>query len=134
MQVSPNICCKVFVAVVYHQSSFRFHLVLSYIGKNAWSQPAFICYENSTTGFPKGVMSTHANLLHNLKLMEAIMKTNKLMVEVSFLPHFHDMGLICSYLQPLYSGGTGYFMSPVTFVENPGIWIEAFSRYKGTHR
>ena len=78
-------------------------------------------------------MSTHANLLHNLKLMEAVMKTNKSMVEVSFLPHFHDMGLICSYLQPLYSGGTGYFMSPVTFVENPGIWIEAFSRYKGTH-
>jgi len=78
-------------------------------------------------------MSTHANLLHNLKLMEAVMKTNQSMVEVSFLPHFHDMGLICSYLQPLYSGGTGYFMSPVTFVENPGIWIEAFSRYKGTH-
>ena len=78
-------------------------------------------------------MATHANLLHNCKLMCAVMQTDESMVEVSFLPHFHDMGLICSYLQPLYSGGTGYFMSPVTFVENPGVWIEAFSRYKGTH-
>ena len=86
-----------------------------------------------TAGFPKGVMPTHANLLHNLKLMAAVMQTDESMVEVSFLPHFHDMGLICSYLQPLYSGGKGYFMSPVTFIENPGIWIEAFSRYKGTH-
>ena len=78
-------------------------------------------------------MPTHASLLHNLQLMETTMKTDSSMIEISFLPHFHDMGLICSYLQVLYSGGTGYFMSPFTFVENPAIWIQAFSKYRGTH-
>ena len=78
-------------------------------------------------------MPTYASLLHNLQLMETTMKTEGSMVEISFLPHFHDMGLICSYLQVLYSGGTGYFMSPFTFVENPAIWIQAFSKYRGTH-
>ena len=85
------------------------------------------------SGTPKGVMLSHNSLLHNLEMMKQIMKTDSSMVEISFLPHFHDMGLVCSYLQPLYHGGTGYFMSPSTFMENPGLWLKAFSMYKGTH-
>ena len=84
-------------------------------------------------GTPKGVMPTHSTLLQNFRLMQKIMNTNSLMVEISFLPHFHAMGLICSYLQTLYHGGTGYFMSPVTFVENPSLWMKAFSLFRGTH-
>lgn len=78
-------------------------------------------------------MPTHNTLLNNFKLMQEIMKTDSSMIEISFLPHFHAMGLICSYLQVLYHGGTGYFMSPVTFVENPGLWMKAFSLFHGTH-
>jgi hypothetical protein len=78
-------------------------------------------------------MPSYNSLLHNLETMKQIMKTDSSMVEISFLPHFHYMGLVCSYLQPLYHGGTGYFMSPSTFVQNPGLWLKAFSMYKGTH-
>ena len=85
------------------------------------------------TGTPKGVMPSYETLLHNFQLMEKIMKTDRSMVEISFLPHFHAMGLVVSYLQILYHGGTGYFMSPVTFIENPGIWMKAFSLFHGTH-
>ena len=78
-------------------------------------------------------MPSHETLLHQFQLMEKIMKTDSSMVEISFLPHFHAMGLVVSYLQTLYHGGTGYFMSPVTFIENPGIWMKAFSLFHGTH-
>ncbi len=61
------------------------------------------------------------------------MNMDSTMVEVSFLPHFHTMGLIASYLQTLYTGGTGYFMSPLAFDQNPGLWIQALSKFKGTH-
>lgn len=90
-------------------------------------------HTHTMSGTPKGVMLSHNSLLHNLEMMKQIMKTDNSMVEISFLPHFHDMGLICSYLQPLYHGGTGYFMSPSTFIQNPGLWLKAFSMYKGTH-
>lgn len=78
-------------------------------------------------------MPTHHTLLHNFELMQGIMDTDSSMVEISFLPHYHAMGLICSYLQTLYHGGMGYFMSPVTFIENPGLWMKAFSLFHGTH-
>ena len=78
-------------------------------------------------------MPTHNSLLHNFMLMQEIMETDSSMVEISFLPHFHAMGLVCSYLQTIYHGGTGYFMSPTTFVENSGLWMKAFSLFNGTH-
>lgn len=84
-------------------------------------------------GTPKGVMPTNRALLCNFELMERIMKTDSSMVEISFLPHFHSMGLVVSYLQTLYHGGTGYFMAPITFIENPGLWVKAFSLFHGTH-
>lgn len=55
------------------------------------------------------------------------------MIEISFLPHFQDMGLIASYLHTLCVGGKGYFMSPSMFTHDPMLWIRAFSKFKGTH-
>jgi len=52
---------------------------------------------------------------------------------VSWLPQYHDMGLIGSYLGTLYCGGTGFYMSPFAFLKNPLIWLQTVSKYRGTH-
>ncbi len=87
----------------------------------------------SLTGNPKGVVNTNKCVLHNLELVKSITKTNDQTIELSFLPHYHDFGLFCSYLQPLYCGATGYYMSPFAFVEEPGQWIRNISKFKATH-
>ena len=78
-------------------------------------------------------MNTNEGVLHNLELTKTITRTSDRMIEVSFLPHYHDFGLFCSYLQTLYCGATGYFTSPTSFIENPGCWISCLSKYKATH-
>ncbi len=87
----------------------------------------------SLTGNLKGVINTNKCVLHNLELVKSITKTNDQTIELSFLPHYHDFGLFCSYLQPLYCGATGYYMSPFAFVEEPGQWIRNISKFKATH-
>jgi acyl-CoA synthetase (AMP-forming)/AMP-acid ligase II len=52
---------------------------------------------------------------------------------VSWLPLYHDMGLIGSYLGALYCGGTGVYMSPLSFIRRPPLWLELISTHKGTH-
>jgi hypothetical protein len=54
-------------------------------------------------------------------------------VVVSWLPLYHDMGLIGSYLGALYCGGTGVYMSPLSFIRRPPLWLELISTHKGTH-
>ena len=77
-------------------------------------------------------MPTHASLQHNFHIFQDCTECDSNMTAVCFLTHFHVMGLICHYLFVPYCGGTGYFMSPAMFVGNPGLWIEALSKYKGT--
>jgi len=88
---------------------------------------AFIQYTSGSTGTPKGVMVSHANLLHNLYLIKKSFSITSDDVIVSWLPAYHDMGLIGCILQPLYSGVTAYLMSPVDFLKNPFIWLETIS-------
>jgi acyl-CoA synthetase (AMP-forming)/AMP-acid ligase II len=78
-------------------------------------------------------MITHANLAHNLTLILDELSAKDDTVVVSWLPQYHDMGLIGSYLGVLYCGGSGYYLSPLTFLQRPQIWIEAISKYKATH-
>lgn len=85
------------------------------------------------TGNPKGIMHTNQGVLHNLELTKRTIQANDQMIEFSFLPHHHNFGLFCSYLQTLYCGATGYFASPTSFTENPGFWISCLSKYKATH-
>ena len=100
----------------------------------ARNQLAFLQFTSGSTSAPKGVMITHGNLAHNLSII-----TNELQVVenntvvVSWLPQYHDMGLIGSYLGILYCGGSGYYMSPLHFLQRPMLWIEAMSKYKATH-
>lgn len=94
---------------------------------------AFLQYTSGSTSEPKGVIITHGNLFHNLNLIITGLKAKEDTVVVSWLPQYHDMGLIGSYLGALFCGGCGYYMSPYTFIRNPAIWILCMSRYKATH-
>lgn len=97
------------------------------------SQIAFLQYTSGSTSAPKGVMITHDNLAHNLTTITSELKAVEDTVVVSWLPQYHDMGLIGSYLGALYCGGSGYYLSPISFLQRPMIWIEAVSKYQATH-
>jgi acyl-CoA synthetase (AMP-forming)/AMP-acid ligase II len=97
------------------------------------SDLAFLQYTSGSTSDPKGVMITHENLAHNLRIITNELQATETVVVVSWLPQYHDMGLIGSYLGTLYCGGTGYYMSPLTFLQRPMLWLEAVSKYRATH-
>lgn len=94
---------------------------------------AFLQYTSGSISAPKGVMVSHENLLHNLELI-GLYLTNKSSKHIiaSWLPHYHDMGLIGAYLASLYHGYTGYYMAPTTFMTNPNAFIQLISDTKAT--
>ena len=94
---------------------------------------AFIQYTSGSTSAPKGVTLTHGNLAHNLHIITNELKADTDTIVVSWLPQYHDMGLIGSLLGVLYCGGSGYYMSPIAFLQRPMGWLEAVSEYRGTH-
>lgn len=97
------------------------------------SDVAFLQYTSGSTSEPKGVMITHGNLGHNLTIITNELQAKDDTVVVSWLPQYHDMGLIGSYLGVLYCGGSGYYISPLTFLQRPMIWMEAISNHQATH-
>jgi acyl-CoA synthetase (AMP-forming)/AMP-acid ligase II len=94
---------------------------------------AFLQFTSGSTSDPKGVMITHGNLAHNLHCIVTELKASDDTIVVSWLPQYHDMGLIGSVLGCLYCGGTGYYLSPLAFLQRPALWIETVARYRATH-
>jgi acyl-CoA synthetase (AMP-forming)/AMP-acid ligase II len=82
-------------------------------------RPAHIQYTSGSTADPKGVMVSHENLLQNLASLDEAWRHDESSVLVSWLPMFHDMGLIYGVLQGLYSGCTSYLMAPFAFLREP---------------
>ncbi|WP_394838603.1 amino acid adenylation domain-containing protein [Pendulispora rubella] len=93
---------------------------------------AYLQYTSGSTGNPKGVMVTHANLLENCADMSEVWRLDERSRMVSWLPLFHDMGLIAGMLLPLYLGNPTQLMSPLSFVANPVRWLRAIDRFGGT--
>lgn len=90
---------------------------------------AFLQYTSGSTSEPKGTMVTHGNMLANLRMMNAAFGTSRSTVIASWLPVFHDMGLIGNVLHAAYLGGTAVLLSTLAFLKSPIVWLRAIQDY-----
>ncbi len=95
---------------------------------NGASKILFLQYTSGSTRDPKGVMVTHENILHNCPLVI----DHPAPVVVSWLPQYHDMGLIGCYLYPALMGGTTYGFAPTDFIQRPALWFDAIKTYEAS--
>ncbi len=93
---------------------------------------AFLQYTSGSTGDPKGVMITHANLLHNLGWGQARIGVHSGSRAVIWLPPYHDLGLIGGLLSPVYTNYACTLFSPQDFLRDPLSWLEAVTEFKAT--
>ena len=94
--------------------------------------PALLQYTSGSTSAPKGVRLSHANFLANIR---ALAERNRARPDdrvVSWLPPFHDMGLVCGILMPACTGIESTLMAPGTFLQRPLRWLAAIARHGGT--
>lgn len=106
---------------------------------SAWKNPeieqadlAFLQYTSGSTGSPKGVMISHGNMLANLQMITYAFDLSWKSRGLSWLPAYHDMGLIGGLLAPLYTSCFCVFMSPMAFLQKPIRWLKAISNYSIT--
>ncbi|HVY45043.1 MAG TPA: AMP-binding protein, partial [Minicystis sp.] len=106
---------------------------------DAWTPPptgpetlAFLQYTSGSTGSPKGVMLSHGNLLANLEMIARSFGICESSVGMSWLPPYHDMGLIGGLLAPLYKNRPSALMSPLAFLQRPSRWLHAITRFRAT--
>jgi thioester reductase-like protein len=88
----------------------------------------FLQYTSGSTRDPKGVMVTHENILHNCRQVI----DHPAPIVASWLPQYHDMGLIGCYLYPAITGGTTYGFAPTDFIQRPALWFDTIKTYQAT--
>jgi 1-acyl-sn-glycerol-3-phosphate acyltransferase len=93
---------------------------------------AFLQYTSGSTGAPKGVVLTHADLLANIRAMGAAIRVRPGDIFASWLPLYHDMGLIGAWLGSLYFAMPLVLMSPLAFLARPGRWLRTIHRHRAT--
>ena len=96
------------------------------------SDIALLQYTSGSTGDPKGVTLTHANLLANMRAIGEALQMSPDDVGISWLPLYHDMGLIGAWLTLLHFGTPLMVMSPLAFLTRPERWLQAFHKHRGT--
>ncbi len=106
---------------------------------DAWLAPelhekslAVLQYTSGSTGNPKGVMLTHSNLMENCAMITHAFEFTRNGVGMSWLPAYHDMGLVGGILNPLFYGRPSVLMSPLAFLQRPVRWLRAISKYRVT--
>ncbi|MFE1802782.1 SDR family NAD(P)-dependent oxidoreductase, partial [Streptomyces sp. NPDC059517] len=93
---------------------------------------AFLQFSSGSTGAPKGVELTHAAVVANLRQIVAVSALSEQDVLVSWMPYFHDMGLIGTHLAPLASRTKQVKIGPLSFAKNPRLWLDVTARHRGT--
>lgn len=91
---------------------------------------AYLQYTSGSTSTPKGVMVSHDNLAANIRDISQAFQIREDTIVGTWLPHFHDMGLVGGLLTPLYNGATCVQMAPMTFLTRPRAWFEAITTYR----
>jgi len=94
---------------------------------------AFLQFTSGSTSAPRGVMVTHANLMHNLGYIHDRFEHGPASVAATWLPVYHDMGLIDGLLGPIFGGFRCFAMPPHAFVQRPVRWLRLVDRYRVTH-
>ncbi|MDD5036439.1 MAG: AMP-binding protein, partial [Methylococcaceae bacterium] len=94
------------------------------------SDIAFLQFTSGSTSLPKGVVITHQNCLSNLRMIAAVEKPSPSSVFVSWLPHYHDLGLVSQILASLSGGSSCILLAPESFTAQPLSWLKAISRYR----
>lgn len=94
---------------------------------------AYLQYTSGSTTIPRGIMVGHSTLMANLECLRKGFDVDSESVIVSWLPHFHDMGLVLGMMESLYVGIRTILMAPSTFGVRPLRWLHAISKYRGTH-
>ena len=94
---------------------------------------AYLQYTSGSTSTPKGVMLTHYNLMHHCRNLQQACGYDEQSVTVTWMPYFHDYGLVEGMMVPLYNAHPCYVMSPFSFIKRPLNWLQNMSKYKGTH-
>lgn len=94
---------------------------------------AYLQYTSGSTSTPKGVMLSHYNLLHHSDYLQRACGYSADGPTVTWMPYFHDYGLVEGLMQPLYNGAPCYIMAPLAFVKRPLRWLQAIQKYGATH-
>ena len=95
-------------------------------------ETAFLQYTSGSTSDPRGVIVTHDGLVHNQAMIQSAFAQTPEDIVAGWLPLFHDMGLIGTVLQPLYTGSRCILMPPAAFLQRPSRWLSMVSRYRAT--
>jgi acyl-CoA synthetase (AMP-forming)/AMP-acid ligase II len=91
---------------------------------------ALLQYTSGSTSTPKGVMVSHANLLANLAMIKAAFGNTRHSTTVSWVPLYHDLGLVINALQTLYAGSLCVLLPPAAFIQRPLLWLRAIGEYR----
>jgi len=97
------------------------------------SRVAYLQYTSGSTSTPRGVMLTHANVLANLQRLQRALGYDANSICVTWMPHFHDFGLVEGLLSPLFNGVPCHVLSPLAVLKRPLVWLQTIDRVRATH-
>lgn len=116
----------------YMSSSYQTDGVKLVTARRMCNDCALLQYSSGSTSEPKPIMLSHGNVLHNLDRISYNFAITDRDIGASWLPHYHDMGLIGHVMVPLYCGITNHFISPLCFSANPLSWLKLITLTKAT--
>lgn len=96
-------------------------------------QLAYLQYTSGSTSIPKGVMLSHFNLMHHAGYLKRACGYDSDSVTLTWMPYFHDYGLVEGMMVPLYNGTPCYLMSPFAFIKRPVQWLKNITKHRVTH-